>query len=224
MIDGKFEKFLILSIQNCGEDYFIVPAEWRRPHEFSSSFEKNMNSLIGKQKRFCYPHTKIRLKKILLVVAVMVVFLVTTVLGVGALRSTFYNFILNYFPTHVEVRVASEEERSAPNVVYRIDPIPEKYSFTYQTPWRLEDGLIATEYRRNSEYVIFAQHLQSSYHPDIRIENSEITFIDLRGHHGFIIASQAGTYLAWQEDGYVFSLSGDVDQDILLKFAVQVRK
>ena len=43
--------------------------------------------------------------------------------------------------------------------------------------------------------------------------------IDIRGHHGFSVSLETETYLAWEEDQYVFSLTGNVTKDILMQFA-----
>lgn len=220
LTERQFEKHLKTSIQSYGNTYFDILEEWKAPHFFSPAFEAAMNLEIQKLEQ---KHSKPRrssLRKTLIVLIVVFAILTTTVLSVGALRSALFNFIAKVFPTYTEVQLESDGNTSiASNDIYQISPLPEGFHMTYQSTQDLTLGFVSSTYTHDESYVIFTQYLQSAYTPNINTEGTEMIPVDIRGHYGFSVSLETETYLAWEEDSYVFSLTGNLDQDVLLEFA-----
>lgn len=219
MTERQFEKYLKMSIQNYGAAYIDISDEWNLPHTFSPTFETTMNDAIQTLEKSSSKSKKSRFRKII-IIAVIISIMATMVLSVGTLRSTIYHFITEVFPTHTEVEIESDHIASiTPNDIYRIDPIPEGFQMSYQSSWNPNTSFSSSSYSCHENYVVFTQYLQSAYTPNVNTEGTEIVSIDVRGHHGFRVTTEAEIYLAWEEDGFVFSLSGNVSEDVLLEFA-----
>lgn len=207
---------------NNGTTYIDILDEWNLPHTFSPTFETTMNDAIQTLKKTPSKSKKPRFRKII-IIAIIITIMATMVLSVGALRSAIYNFITEVFPTHTEVEIESDHIASiTPNDIYRVDPIPEGFQMSYHSSWDPNIDFISSIYGHNESYVIFTQYLQSAYTPNINTEGTEIIPTDVRGYHGFSVSLNENTYLAWEESGYVFSLSGNVTKDILIQFANNV--
>lgn len=219
LTERQFEKYLKMSIQNYGAAYIDISDEWNLPHTFSPTFETTMNDAIQTLEKSSSKSKKSRFRKII-IIAVIISIMATMVLSVGALRSTIYHFITEVFPTHTEVEIESDHIASiTPNDIYRIDPIPEGFQMSYQSSWNPNTSFASSSYSYHENYVVFTQYLQSAYTPNINTEGTEIVPIDVRGHHAFSVSLNEETYLAWEENGFVFSLSGNVSEDVLLEFA-----
>lgn len=219
LTERQFEKYLKMSIQNYGAAYIDISDEWNLPHTFSPTFETTMNDAIQTLEKSSSKSKKPRFRKII-IIAIIISIMATMVLSVGALRSAIYNFITEVFPTHTEVEIESDHIASiTSNDIYRVDPIPEGFQISYHSSWEPNIDFISSIYGHNESYVIFTQYLQSAYTPNINTEGTEMIPIDIRGHHGFSVSLETETYLAWEEDQYVFSLTGNVTKDILMQFA-----
>lgn len=220
LTEKQFEKYLKISIQNYGHTYFDILEEWKAPHTFSPAFEAIMDRKMQKLEKEYPKPRKSSLRKTLIVLAIVFAILATTVLSVGALRSTLFNFITNVFPTHTEVQIKSDDVSAIQQYnTYQINPIPEGFQKTYRSAQDLNAGFVTSSYTHDESYVIFSQYLQSAYTSNINTEGTQMTPIDIRGHHGFSVSLETETYLAWEEDQYVFTLTGNVDQTVLLEFA-----
>lgn len=219
MTERQFEKYLKMSIQNYGAAYIDISDEWNLPHTFSPAFETTMNDAIRTLEKTYSKAKKPRFRKTI-IVAIIIIIVATMVLSVGALRSAIYNFITEVFPTHTEVEIESDHIASiTPNDIYRINPIPEGFQMSYHSSWNPNTSFASSSYSYHENYVVFTQYLQSVYTPNVNTEDAEIIPIDIRGHHGFSVSLNEETYLAWEENGFVFSLSGNVSEDVLLEFA-----
>lgn len=219
LTERQFEKYLKMSIQNYGAAYIDISDEWNLPHTFSPTFETTMNDAIRTLEKTYSKAKKPRFRKII-IIAIIIIIVATMVLSVGALRSAIYHFITEVFPTHTEVEIEADHIASiTPNDIYRVDPIPEGFQMSYQSSWNPNTSFSSSSYSCHENYVVFTQYLQSAYTPNINTEGTEIVPIDVRGHHGFSVSLNEETYLAWEENGFVFSLSGNVSEDVLLEFA-----
>ena len=219
LTERQFEKYLKMSIQNYGAAYIDISDEWNLPHTFSPAFETTMNDAIQTLEKTYSKAKKPRFRKII-IIAIIIIIVATMVLSVGALRSAIYHFITEVFPTHTEVEIEADHIASiTPNDIYRVDPIPEGFQMSYQSSWNPNTSFSSSSYSCHENYVVFTQYLQSAYTPNINTEGTEIVPIDVRGHHGFSVSLNEETYLAWEENGFVFSLSGNVSEDVLLEFA-----
>lgn len=220
LTERQFEKYLKMSIQNYGAAYIDISDEWNLPHTFSPAFETTMNDAIQTLEKTSSKSKRPRFRKIIIIIAVIISIMATMVLSVGALRSAIYHFITEVFPTHTEVEIEADHIASiTPNDIYRVDPIPEGFQMSYHSSWNPNTGFASSSYSYHENYVIFTQYLQSAYTPNVNTEGTEIIPIDVRGHHGFRVTTEEEIYLAWEEDGFVFSLSGNVSEDVLLEFA-----
>ena len=202
LTERQFEKYLKMSIQNYGAAYIDISDEWNLPHTFSPAFETTMNDAIQTLEKTSSKSKRPRFRKIIIIIAVIVSIMATMVLSVGALRSAIYHFITEVFPTHTEVEI--EADHIASITLNDIYP---------------NTGFASSSYSCHENYVVFTQYLQSAYTPNVNTEGTEIVPIDVRGHHGFRVTTEEEIYLAWEEDGFVFSLSGNVSEDVLLEFA-----
>lgn len=219
LTERQFEKYLKMSIQNYGAAYIDISDEWNLPHTFSPAFETTMNDAIQTLEKTSSKSKRPRFRKII-IIAIIIIIVATMVLSVGALRSAIYHFVTEVFPTHTEVEIEADHIASiTPNDIYRVDPIPEGFQMSYQSSWNPNTSFSSSSYSCHENYVVFTQYLQSAYTPNINTEGTEIVSIDVRGHHGFRVTTEAEIYLAWEEDGFVFSLSGNVSEDVLLEFA-----
>lgn len=222
MTDKKFEIFLENTIKNFGEDYISFSEETLIEHKFSKSFERKMERLIRRQRRFYRPEVKMSFKRTVSAVFTAMIVLSVLAIGVSAIVS---HFMTKRFETHTNVQ-AVQDDTAPENFkdIYNIAKIPEGFEIVYQNDNYENAPWLTTEYRNNQSYIAFTQYIKSAYSPNLNTEGYEMIPAEINGCEGFVIDWGDGSYIAWDNGDYVFELIGNININEMKKIADSVQK
>lgn len=225
MTDEQFDLFLEQSIKKYGENYINEEELDYTPHEFSPAFEKKMAKLIKKQKSFYYPMIKTPLRYSVTIAITILVILSTMVMSISALRSAFIGFITEMFDDHTDIQMVQND--NAPTSfedIYAITKIPDGFELTYKTENADWEPCLVSDYYSEYNYLIFEQHLKSTYNVAVNTEGYEMIPIKINAYDGFVVNMNNCYYIVWDSGNYVFTITSDLSKIALIEVAESVQK
>lgn len=187
-------------------------------HDFSPRFESKMNLMIKRQRKPYYTITNSPMKKITLGFVAALIFSMTIVMSVSALREGFFDMVQQIFEKFSIVSYQSDEispNIDKPFVEYELTKLPEGYVLT-------EENIVESMKTKDCEYsnsinsILFNQY--SIENADFMINTGGVTleeiFID---NHTLYYYSNLGIQnVFWDNGEYTFFMSGVIDKETLL--------
>lgn len=226
MTEREFDLLLEESIKAFGDQYIDIPAEaWAHTHEFSPKFEKKMQKLIRRERRFYFPLVKTPVRRLVTIVVTVIIALSVLTMSVGAFRNAFFHFLTEVFPTHTTVR--SSETASAPTDfrdVYELAEIPEGFELAYKSKLAVETVYLHQRYAKGDQYIILDQWIKSEYDVDINTEQSDAKPIEINGFEGFILNIGVDCMIVWDNGDYILEVAANIGKDALISLAESVKK
>lgn len=187
-------------------------------HDFSPEFERKMKQLIKRQRKPYYSITNSSIKKITLGFVAAVIFSMTMVMSVSALREGLFDMVQQVFEKFSIVTYQSKEvspNMDKPFVEYELTKLPEGYVLTEENVvegMKIKDS----EYSNGINSILFYQyHIETA---DFMINtegvNLEELFVNNRTLHYY---SNLGIQTVfWNNGEYSFNISGEIDKETLL--------
>lgn len=226
MRDKEFEILLTDVIREYGANYIELPErKYDKPHEFSAGFEKKMQRLIRRERKFYFPLVKTPIRRAVTVILTIIAALMATVMSVGALREPFVHFITEIFDTHT--RVQSLDYKNVPmfiDTLYEITELPEGMELTESEGIDEYAASVFQEYRNETGYIYFNQYSKPSYKQNVNTEGYEMIPIDINGNEGFLIDYGKQCLIIWDNGDYILLALGNIDKNLLISAAKSVKK
>lgn len=184
-------------------------------HQFSKAFERKMNRLIDKMRNDKYHHLTRRAVRAIIVAAILLA-LATTVVASPRTRE----YIVEKFSNHSTYTVDDGYEGKIDDLT--VGYIPDGFELTYSNVDKV-NSVIANEYMNGDLYFsINKMNATGITVFDTEYDNSETTIIngieciyykDDNGYNG----------LLWNYSDYQYSVDGNIDKDILIKIAENLK-
>ncbi len=226
MSDEEFEMLLADVIMEYGANCIEFPeGKYDEPHEFSPRFEKKMQKLIRRERRFYFPLVKTPVRRLVTIVITVIVALSVLTMSVGAFRNAFFHFLTEVFSTHTTVM--SAETASTPTDfrdVYEPVEIPDGYELVQKSDPSMETAYLFLCYTKDDRYIIFRQWLKSEYDIDINTEQNEAEPIEINGFEGFILIMGEDMIVTWDNGDYIFEATSNIGKNALILLVKSVQK
>lgn len=226
MTEQAFDLLLKKSIKTFGDQYIDLPDEARTyTYEFSAKFEKKMQKLIRKERRFYYPLVKTPVRRLVTIAVTVIVALSVLTMSVGALRNAFAHFFAEVFDTHTVVR--SSETDGAPtdfSVLYAPTEIPEQFELTEKNDSSMDIPYLFLFYTKDDRCILFRQWLKSRYDIAINTEQDKAEPIEINGFEGFVLNTGGNCLITWDNGDYILEIIANIGKDVLIPVAESVQK
>ena len=193
-------------------------------HIFSERFEKKMKYIIrhkstGKVRR-------IPRGKFIKYIVVAILCAAITACSIEPLREFFKKFFIEIFDTHTLVQ--SNDYADTPESIteiYEITNIPQGFELTYKDQLSDITTYYVNEYRNNEQFIFFSQSVKSKYQVNVNTENTTMIPIHVNGYEGYLVEMTNKEYcISWDNDIYIFTITGNIDKLSLIKMAESVQK
>lgn len=183
-------------------------------HEFSEEYRSRKRKLLRQREKAYFNIVCTAGRRAACIIAAIVVLSAST-LSVKAVREAVYDFLIKHFSGHDVITFDTAE--NAPEMI-------EKEYFISDLP----DGFKMTEYKRNilfvsqtftkeDKYICFSQNISNAYVCNIDNEyGSSERYTDENGQTYLIYDFNDECMIMWKVEGYVLSISGNIDKDSLL--------
>lgn len=226
MTEREFDLLLEESIQTFGDQYIDIPDEaWTYSYEFSPRFEKKMQKLIRRERRFYFPLVKTPVRRFVTITVTVIAALSVLTMSVSALRSAFFQFLTAVFHTHTTVE-SSETDSSPTNFrdVYEPTEIPEQFELVQKSDLAAKTAYLSLYYKKDDRYIIFRQWLKPEYDTDINTEQDKAEPIEINGFEGFILNMGEDRLITWDNGDYILEIKANIGKDALIPIAESVQK
>lgn len=146
--------------------------------------------------------------------------------GIEAVRVTIFESIVRWYENSIFVAYDNSDEATVPSriIEYREPVLGEEY-----TRYEIENNehTYIIEYESEEFLIVYAQNLLESYDTLISNNNTVITDITVNGYSGMATASEThgitDISVIWHDNEYVYTLSGNLSCDELIRIAETVR-
>lgn len=226
MTEREFDLLLEESIRAFGDQYIDIPDEaWTYSYEFSPRFEKKMQKLIRRERRFYFPLVKTPVRRLVTITVTVIIALSVLTMSVGALRNAFFQFLTEVFHTHTTV--ASSETDGSPTDfrdVYEPTKIPDGFELVQKSDPSMETAYLSLYYKKDNQYIRFHQWLKSEYDVSINTEQDKAESIEINGFEGFLLNTDGDCLITWDNGDYIFEISSNIGKNALISLAESVQK
>ena len=190
-------------------------------HCFSIGYIINRHKIIKRYEKSIDKSTKIgnkplRLKPVLrlnlIIIAILFAVLACTAFAIYTIIN---GFSFRTHPTHSIVEYLDVGDGKT--VIEEEYYIPETAILTIVDMEKMSN-LILIEYRYYDEIIEFSQQT-TDYLFNINTEKSVVEELVVNGNNGFYIKMNEESFICWAQDGYIFSLVGNIDKIDALNLA-----
>lgn len=194
---------------------------------FSERFQKRMDRLLRRQKRFYYPLINTAAKRVASILIACLLLMAATTASVKGLREMFIQFVTETFENFSSVLFI--EESQSMEKIQHVAPnypqyIPEGFSLVYE----LEDTMGAQRiYERDECSVTFEQHLiNGELDIGINTEGSEYKKVIINEKYEAMLVENMGLRMITfriKNHAYVISINDSFSESELIKIAESIK-
>ncbi len=196
-------------------------------YKVSKKFERNMRRIIQSvDNKQVYRTRNISVRRIVAIViaAILAVTAILTI-SVTAIREAFINFFMDVFDTHTVVQsVINDNPPETIEDIYIITYPLDDYEIVSQTDVNEYSSRITTKYENNENRIRFSQYAKKSYEINVNTEGYTLNMISINGNEGFVIDMDSYIFISWDNGDYIFTLDGNISENILISIANSVQK
>lgn len=188
-------------------------------HDFSPEFERNMNLMMKRQRKPYYSITNSPMKKITLGFVAALIFSMTMVMSVSALREGFFDMVQQIFEKFSIITYQSNGITSnidKPFVEYELTELPEGYVLTEENVIPETKQKIVTYKNKDNTYLGFDQYPIETADFMINTEGVTLEEIFVDNQTLYYYSNLGIQNVFWDNGEYVFFISGEIDKETLL--------
>ena len=194
-------------------------------HDFSHTFEIEMDKLIKRRKKPYYTFINTVGKRAAVIILAVVVASFSTIMSVEALRKPFLDFTKNMFTTHTEIRSAPDDSKEYPKTIKNKYDITEGINGYSRDVLRDKNTEVSLHYSQGDNLIEFEQHIVDGFDIYANTEGATIEHIDINGHDAIGWFDNHNYYhLIWNNGEYVIEISSTIGKDKLIEVAKSVQK
>ena len=193
-------------------------------YTFPDEFYKKMDKLINRRRKPYFRMINTVGKKVACIAIVFFIASATTVMSVDALRNAVFNFFINVFSTHSDIKTVDDDQHP--------DTIEDIYEITYD----LSDFSVYDEFyddvsrytmylKDNTECVSYNQYTKATFDIRINTEGAIIHHITLNGYDTIYYMNNNNYHtLIWDNGRYIFMVSSNISKENAFEIAESVKK
>lgn len=197
---------------------------------FTSQFERRMRSLIRDVRNgrsiqaagSASLRSGRKARRTLLIAAVLVVISAGTVLAVDPIRVKISEAFVTIFGDHADISTnkTGHEEQGKPHFLkYYPTVIPKGYDVIFDE-LSVETGSYDLVYENeDGDTIAFSQVASDKISMDLTSDGRTFEKIKIRGNRGYYLTDSEINSVVWSENGYVFTISSELNRRELIKMA-----
>lgn len=197
---------------------------------FSGQFERRMRKMIrmAEQGKKLTNIRRVNLRsgkkarRTLLVAAILVIVSAGTVLAVDPIRIKISEAFVTIFGDHADISTdkTGHEEKGKPDFrKYSPTVIPKGYYVIFDD-LSAETGSYDLVYENeDGETIAFSQVVSDKISMDLTSNGRTFEKIKIRGNRGYYLTDSEINSIVWAENGYVFTISSEMNRKELIKMA-----
>lgn len=192
------------------------------PHIFSRRHEKKMQKLFKRQRKPYFKLISTAGRRAACVFAAIVV-LSASAMSVKAVRKTFFDFITSVFSDYQVISADTGSNDGYPKTIeeeYRISKLPQGFEQQY---YNKTDTRVDIPYYCADSRILFTQFTKDSFRIIFTDDAKSQEYTDTDGQKYQIVVTEYETVYIWDNDRYVFMVSGDFDKDKMLEICRSVK-
>ncbi len=195
-------------------------------HIFSEKHKNDMKLLFEREKKLqSSKNTKMYLRRAAAIFIAVIGISIATISSVSALKIRFLNFISEITKQDTTIRFTDEDEKSSSYNSYKFENV----TFAYMPEgFKLEDSTKAGKslslgFKGNDEYFdLHVQSLEASL--SIDTENSLVRELRINGKKALYSEKDNSRILVWYDDDNAYILTGNIEENQLIKIAENINK
>ena len=156
--------------------------------------------------------------KILLIAVVIIITLLLSLMAVCAFRERIVNFFINKTHLGTIFHCESNEEDNLIGFELTVKYIPQGFEETQNYSDKSECLVM---YENNEEYIT-VDKMNAPDRYTFNTENAEEKYIDINGNKAMSSINEDVSMIVWTQNGFVYSVSGNIDSDILTEVAQNI--
>lgn len=191
-------------------------------YEFSKIYRKKINRLIKDRSRPYYPFIKTTLRKVIFIIAAVLMMGTITVAAVPQLREWFVGLFVSQNENNADVLAV---QGAVP-----ADDMNDE--FVYAEPSFLPDNFLESDrieepkglvvyYSAKDKLIQYSQSTITCNH-QIDTENRETEYVTVSGCEAFLSYDENSSIIVWNDGIYVYCISGDLCKNDIIEMANSV--
>lgn len=227
--DKLYEAFDLYSKEFCD----TLPSDEELGNiSFSDEFEEKMRKLIEKQKKFYYYWVNTAGKRAAAIIAALFVGLTAVTFGVKAIREPFLRFIVETFEKFSSIIFMNDDDNSGQSSIsadadFEFEAVEPNYiPEGYVKDSKIEDFIFYQISYLSIDKTSSITYTQMSINDTIVQADTENTTYDKLQINGFEAISytrNGNNTVVFNSDKYVFTVTGSVDMDEIIKIAESIK-
>ncbi len=156
--------------------------------------------------------------KWLLIAVVIIITLLLSVMTVCAFKERIVNFFINKTHLGTILHCESSEEDNLIGFELIVKYIPQDFEETQKYSDKSECFVM---YENNEKYIA-VDKMNAPDRYAFNTENAEEKYIDINGNKAMLSINEDVSIIVWTQNGFVYSVSGNTDSDILTEVAQNI--
>lgn len=226
--DKLYEAFDLYSKELCE----TLPSDEELANiSFSDEFEEKMQKLIEKQKKFYYYWLNTAGKRAAAVIAALFVGLTAVTFGVKAIREPFLRFIVETFEKFSSIIFMNDDDNSGQSSI----SADADFEFEAVEPSYIPEGFVLDSKiddflwfqaiyinSENSSVITYTQTMVDDTVMQADTEDTTYNKIQINGYEAISYTRNGNNTVVFNSDKYVFSVTGSIDMDEIIKMAESI--
>lgn len=194
-------------------------------HRFSLSYRRKERAVLKAYERsrknsteFSYSPPKARIKPKYLLIAIIFACIVALT---GSFLVWYHISGFKFKREQTNSTVYADSAGNSKIAIEEVYYIPESYGVQL-IDQEITSGVVLTDYKMGDNRIILDQSLMSDTH-QVNTEGYSIEPITINGYDGYFIQmGEDNAYVSWAMDGYLFSITSDLDRQKTIELAQAV--
>lgn len=205
------------------DKYYIdsLPSDSQISHEFSKEFLNKMQILVQQSKELNVKKSQGWRKRLVVGIAVILMFLSTTAMAVPPIREKIFEFVGDVYKQFTHIYFNSSENNSD---IIDFRPsmpsyIPDGFSIVIED----FDRIVFLLYENGVDSISYKQILIKEASIQINTEDVTLEELEFSGLPARYYSNQGKQNLLWYDDEYLFMVSSTLERDTIFRIAESVK-
>lgn len=211
----------------CIEYCKTLPTDEELSHiTFSEEFEKKMQKLINRQKKFYFTWFNTVGKRVAAIILVILLSFATITFSVKALREPVIRFFVETFEKFSNVIFVNEKSEQDIIVDFTFEKViptyfPEGYEF--ESDFEFDDAYQATYANSSNSVIIYSQQINADLILQANTENVTYQDITINDYPAIYYFNKGTGTVILSDEKYVFTVEGTIEKEELIKIAESIK-
>ena len=193
------------------------------PQDFSSEYKRKIDHIISEEKKPYYPLIKTTFRKVICLIAAVLLMDSMTVAAVPELREWFIGLFITQNEDSAEAKFAngviSGQRINVDENIMSPTLIPDGYDVTDEITDEFTHNIT---YSNDTKQIEFSQtSISLGIHIDT--EKAETTKIKINNFDGYLSVTKDSTILVWFDEIFSYSITGNISKSDIISMADSVK-